>query len=172
MVHISLFVAICTYIYNTGVRSKRASIDLGNKLTSNRWQAILNNYVVICQLWATMSWLIIFSCKLLLDMYCSHFQLAIRRQVCKPSVLSLVKSLWLVAVQCWVIMLINMHNCILNGGIYPRENGAAHGDLGWENYKWFRSRRCASFLARFCCQRIAKPGNKTGPPSWPWIAFV
>ena len=31
----------------------------------------------------------------------------------------------------------------------------------------YRSRKCACFVTWFCYQMIAKPGNKTGPPSWP-----
>ena len=32
---------------------------------------------------------------------------------------------------------------------------------------WVRSQRCACLVTWFCYQMIAKPGNKTGPPSWP-----
>ena len=34
-------------------------------------------------------------------------------------------------------------------------------------YIWVRSRRCACLITWFCYQMIAKPGNKTGTPSWP-----
>ena len=33
--------------------------------------------------------------------------------------------------------------------------------------KWVRSWRCTCLVTWFCYQMIAKPGNKTGPPSWP-----
>ena len=32
---------------------------------------------------------------------------------------------------------------------------------------WLRSRRWACLVTRFCYHLIAKPGNKTGVPSWP-----
>ena len=31
---------------------------------------------------------------------------------------------------------------------------------------WVRSRKCACIFTWFCYQMTAKPGNKTGPPSW------
>ena len=32
---------------------------------------------------------------------------------------------------------------------------------------WVRSWKCSCLVAWFCCQLIAKPGNKTAAPSWP-----
>ena len=37
----------------------------------------------------------------------------------------------------------------------------------WYICIWVRSRRCGCLLTWFCCQMIAKPGNKTVTPSWP-----
>ena len=38
-------------------------------------------------------------------------------------------------------------------------------------YSWFSPWRCDCHVTRFCCQLIAKPGNKTASPSWPGPVF-
>ena len=36
-------------------------------------------------------------------------------------------------------------------------------------YIWVRSSRCGCLVTWFCYHLIAKPGNKTGAPSWPRV---
>ena len=46
--------------------------------------------------------------------------------------------------------------------IFHRSDGILQNGL-WSSEIW----RCACLVTWFCYQMIAKPGNKTGPPSWP-----
>ena len=37
----------------------------------------------------------------------------------------------------------------------------------WSMFFWIRSRNCSCLVTWFCCQLIAKPGNKAAAVSWP-----
>ena len=65
----------------------------------------------------------------------------------------------------------------INYGIQVYSSGACQGLMYPKIYfffqnRWVRSWNCGCLVTWFCCQLIAKPGNKTATVSWPYPDYA